>query len=83
VAVVSSDNKVDIRSVKVAERVENLWVIDEGLKPGERIVAEGIQKVKQGMNVSPKPYGDESQNKAEAPSVPKAKPPVQAQTEKR
>jgi membrane fusion protein (multidrug efflux system) len=82
-AVVGSDNKVDIRSVKVAERIGNLWVIEEGLKPGERIVAEGIQKVKQGMSVSPKPYGDESQTKAEAPSVPKAKPPVQAQTEKR
>ena len=76
VAVVGSDNKVDIRSVKVAERVENLWVIDEGLKLGERIVAEGIQKVKQGMNVNPKPYGDESQTKAEAPSVPKTKLPV-------
>jgi membrane fusion protein (multidrug efflux system) len=83
VVVVGSENKVDIRSVKVAERIENFWVIDEGLKPGERVVIEGIQKVKQGMNVSPKPYGDESQTKAEVPSVPKAKPPVQAQTEKR
>ena len=36
VAVVGSDNKVDIRPVKVAERVDNLWVIDEGLKPGEQ-----------------------------------------------
>jgi membrane fusion protein (multidrug efflux system) len=83
VAVVGSDNKVDIRPVKVAERVENLWVIDEGLKSGERVVAEGIQKVKQGMNVNPKPYGAEPQSKAEPPSMPKAKPAVQAQTEKR
>ena len=83
VAVVGSENKVDIRSVKVAERIENLWVIDEGLKPGERVVAEGIQKVKQGMNVSPKPYSDESQIKAEVPSMSKAKPAVQAKTEKR
>ncbi len=83
VAVVGSDNKVDIRPVKVAERVENLWVIDEGLKSGERVVAEGIQKVKQGMNVNPKPYGAEPQSKAEPPSMPKAKPAVQAKTEKR
>jgi len=36
VAVVGPDNKVDIRPVKAAERVDLLWVIDEGLKPGER-----------------------------------------------
>ena len=56
VAVVGADDKVAIRSVKAAERVQTLWVIDEGLKPGERVVAEGVQKVKQGMRVTPKPY---------------------------
>ncbi len=56
VAVVDSDNKVEIRPVKAGERVGALWVISEGLKPGERVVAEGIQKVKQGMAVSPKPF---------------------------
>jgi membrane fusion protein (multidrug efflux system) len=83
VVVVGPDNKVDIRPVKVAERVDNLWVISEGLKPGERVVAEGIQKVKQGMNVNPKPYGGQPQTKAEAPPVPKAKRAAQAKTEKR
>ena len=48
VAVVGPDNRVDIRPVKPGERVGPLWVIDEGLKPGERVVAEGVQKVKQG-----------------------------------
>ncbi|MGZ3589602.1 MAG: efflux RND transporter periplasmic adaptor subunit [Thermodesulfobacteriota bacterium] len=57
VAVVGSDNRVDIRPVKVAERVDNLWAIDEGLKPGDRVIAEGVQKIRQGMEVDPKPYG--------------------------
>ena len=56
VAVVDSENKVDIRSVKPGERYDSLWEIEDGLKPGERVVVEGIQKVKQGMVVNPKPF---------------------------
>lgn len=52
-AVVKSDNTVDIRKVKPAERVNSLWVIDEGLEPGERVVTEGVQKIRQGMKVNP------------------------------
>jgi RND family efflux transporter MFP subunit len=55
-AVVGPENKIEIRSVKVAERTGALWVIDEGLQPGERVVVEGLQKVKAGMTVNPKPY---------------------------
>ena len=55
-AVVRVDNHVEIRTVKAGDRFGSLWVIDEGLKPGERIVVEGIQKVKQGMTVIPKPF---------------------------
>jgi len=56
IAVVNSENKVDIRFVKVGDRVGSLWLINEGLKPGERVVAEGVQKVRQGLQVQPKPY---------------------------
>jgi membrane fusion protein (multidrug efflux system) len=56
VAVVGPDNKVDLRWVKVGERADSLWVIDEGLKPGERVIVEGIQKVRAGMPVAPKPF---------------------------
>ncbi len=84
VAVVRADNKVDIRSVKVAERIDNLWVIDEGLKLGERVIAEGIQKIKQDMNVNPKPYGEANQAAKESRGVPdKTKPAAQARTTKR
>jgi membrane fusion protein (multidrug efflux system) len=56
VAAVGPDNKVDLRWVKVGERAGPLWVIDEGLKAGERVIVEGLQKVKAGMPVTPKPY---------------------------
>ncbi|MEC4747239.1 efflux RND transporter periplasmic adaptor subunit [Methylomicrobium sp. Wu6] len=59
-AVVKPDNTVAIRMVKPAERIGSMWVIDEGLQPGERVVAEGVQKVKEGMAVVPKPFADPS-----------------------
>src|SRR5215470_14798732 len=55
VAVVGSDNKVQIRPVKVGERIGTDWIIAQGLKPGERVVAEGVQKVRGGIAVNPKP----------------------------
>ena len=55
-AVVGSDNKVSIRPVKVGERAGTEWIIEEGLKPGEKVIAEGIQRVKVGMTVNPKPF---------------------------
>jgi membrane fusion protein (multidrug efflux system) len=55
VAVVGKDNKISIRPVKVGERVGSLWIVQEGLKPGERVVAEGIQRVQADMTVNPKP----------------------------
>jgi RND family efflux transporter MFP subunit len=56
VAVVDSDNKVNIRTVTVGDRFGAQWVIAEGLKPGERVVAEGVQKVRPGARVNPKPF---------------------------
>ncbi len=56
VAVVGNDNKVNIRRVKAGEKVGDMWIILEGLKPGERVVAEGTQKVREGIPVTTKPY---------------------------
>jgi membrane fusion protein (multidrug efflux system) len=56
VAVVSSDNKVSIRPVTAGDRVGAQWIIQDGLKPGEMVIAEGLQKVRDGVEVSPKPY---------------------------
>jgi membrane fusion protein (multidrug efflux system) len=46
-----------VRGVKVGERIGNLWVIREGLAPGDRVVAEGTQKVGNGLKITPKPFG--------------------------
>jgi len=56
VAVVDSADKVSIRSINVGDRVGTQWVVQDGLKAGERVVAEGIQKVRAGMQVNPKPF---------------------------
>jgi RND family efflux transporter MFP subunit len=56
VAVVDGDNKVNIRSVTVGPQVDRRWVIASGLNAGERIVAEGVQKVRTGVRVNPKPF---------------------------
>jgi len=53
VAVVGADDTVETRMVKPAERVGSLWVIDSGLQPGDRIVVEGLQKVRAGVKVAP------------------------------
>lgn len=56
VAVVGADNKVDLHPVKVGERIGTDWIVTEGIKPGERVVAEGLQKLRAGITVNPKPY---------------------------
>jgi membrane fusion protein (multidrug efflux system) len=56
VAVVDSANKVGIRTVKVGEKIGTMWIVAEGLKAGERVVAEGIQQARAGTQVSPKPF---------------------------
>src|SRR5215467_5691992 len=56
VAVVGGDNKIEIRAIKVGERTGEMWIVEDGLKAGETVVAEGIQRVKAGAVVNPKPY---------------------------
>jgi membrane fusion protein (multidrug efflux system) len=50
-AVVDGDNKVSIRPVKVGERVGAMWIIESGVKPGELVIVEGLQKVRGGSTV--------------------------------
>ncbi|TXH28152.1 MAG: efflux RND transporter periplasmic adaptor subunit [Elusimicrobia bacterium] len=65
VAVVGADNKVDVRPVVTGDRIGSDWLISEGLKPGDKVIAEGTQKVRPGMVVDPKPF---------APTKPEAAP---------
>lgn len=55
VALVDGSGKVEFRNVKVGPRVESLWVIEDGVKPGERVIVEGLQRIKPGLTVSAKP----------------------------
>ncbi len=81
VAVVGGDNRVSIRTVKVGERVDRFWVVDEGLKHGEKVIAEGVQKARQGLLVNPKPFQMESaagagaKPQTPAPAASASKPP--------
>lgn len=54
VVVVGADNKAIVRPVKTGERVGQMWIITDGLKPGEQVIVEGIQKARPGVVVHPK-----------------------------
>ena len=56
VATVDAQNQAHIRSVQVGEQVGNDWLIEKGLAPNDRVVAEGTQRVKEGTVVDPQPY---------------------------
>ena len=56
VAVVDGENKVAIRTVSLGESIGSQWIVTQGLNAGERVVAEGVQKVRPGMRVNPKPF---------------------------
>jgi membrane fusion protein (multidrug efflux system) len=55
VAVVGADSKVAFRNVKVGMKVDSLWVIEDGVKLGDKVIVEGLQRVQDGMTVSAKP----------------------------
>ncbi len=57
VATVDGQNKSHLQSVKVGQQIGTDWIIETGLKPGDRVVVEGTQKAKEGTVVNPVPYG--------------------------
>jgi membrane fusion protein (multidrug efflux system) len=62
VATVDADNKAHIKTVQVGDQVGNEWLIEKGLEPNDRVVAEGTQKVREGAAVDPRPYGAQMTN---------------------
>jgi len=74
VAVIGPENKVAFRNVTPGPRIGSLWLINEGLKPGEMVVIEGLLKIRDGMEVTPKLTQPESQpgseTSTEKPSSP-------------
>ena len=60
VSVVGSDDKVSIRPVKAGEKTGTMWVINDGLKGDERVIVEGVGKVRDGIAVVPKPVNTQA-----------------------
>jgi len=56
VAVVGETNRVHLQPVKVGEQIGSEWIIESGLKLGDRVIVEGTQKAKEGTVVMPKPW---------------------------
>ena len=56
VAVVDQDNKVSIRPVKMGERIGQMWEVTDGLKPGDKVVVQGLQKAREGAQVTVKDW---------------------------
>jgi membrane fusion protein (multidrug efflux system) len=67
VVLVDAEGKAQSRKVKTGPRIDNLWILEEGVKPGDKVIVEGAQKVRDGMPVKAEP----------APPEP-ASPPPQA-----
>ncbi len=60
VFVVNASNTVELRPITTAERVGEDWIVQQGLKPGDRVIVEGQLKVRAGMRVTPTPYRSSS-----------------------
>jgi membrane fusion protein (multidrug efflux system) len=65
--VVGADNKVEARVIKIGQAVGNKWVVTEGLKAGENVIVEGLQKVRPGMVVKPVPFNPAGDSNSASP----------------
>ena len=75
VAVVDQNNKVSIRPVKTGERIGALWQVTDGLKPGDRVVVQGVQKARDGATVTVKEWTPPAQQQVASDSSPAQKSP--------
>ena len=80
VGVVGPGDTVDIRKVQVADRVGSLWIIAQGLKPDDRVIVEGLDKVRAGEKIKPLPADPEPASARPLPGAtpvaPLASPPT-------
>jgi len=56
VAVVGPDNKVHIQPIKMGRRIDHEWIVEDGLKAGDKVIVEGVQKAREAGTVNPKPW---------------------------
>src|SRR5436190_8309048 len=69
VVVIGADNKAHIQPVKMGRRIDHEWIVEDGLKAGDRIVVEGVQKAREGVPVNPKPWSAPSPTPGSSPSA--------------
>jgi membrane fusion protein, multidrug efflux system len=62
VGVVGEDNKVTIQTVKLGPLFGDMWVVESGLQPGTKVIVDGLQRVRTGVTVAPKPFNDTQAN---------------------
>ncbi len=74
VAVVDQTNKVSLRPVKMGERIDSQWEVTDGLKPGDKVIVQGWQKVREGSSVTPKEWTPPAQSPAPQTSTSPPKP---------
>jgi multidrug efflux pump subunit AcrA (membrane-fusion protein) len=72
--IIGADGKAEIRPVKVGARTGTDWVIASGLKPGEKVVVEGLQKIKSRMPVTAKPWTPPAEEATEGAAAAQSEP---------
>ncbi len=85
VMILDKDDKVEIRTVKTGAAIGNRWLITEGLQPGDRVIVEGLQKIRAGSPVRAVVWEDPQNKKAEQPAEPalqQTTPATENETEK-
>ena len=68
VMVVGADDKVEVRMIKIGQAVGNKWIVTDGLKAGEQVIVEGLQKVQPGMAVKPVPFNPAGATNSASPA---------------
>lgn len=74
VVVVGPDDVAHVRAVSLGARSGAMWIVEDGLQPGERVVAEGVQQAREGLRVAPRPYAPATVSVTNAPSGARAGP---------
>jgi hypothetical protein len=68
VYVAGSDNRVHVVNVKLGAQVGNDWIISEGLKPDQRVITSNVQKLREGVPVSPREISEEAAIQTSSPT---------------
>jgi membrane fusion protein, multidrug efflux system len=63
VMVVGADNTVSSRTIKIGDAIDDKWVVTDGLKAGETVIVDGLQKIKPGITVKTVPFSESDEGK--------------------